>query len=187
MTQSRDGWRQKVFKSSLAKPLGCAVLLLVAATGAQAQVSTNRVAANTDWSVFVEDDPKECWTVSAPKETVNSRDGKPVSVRRSDIRLFVTYRPGSTAGEVSFTGGYPFAPDSTVTLEVGGSKFELFTEGEWAWAASPEDDKAILEALKAGASAKLTAHSSRGTQTEDTFSLLGLTAATDTARERCAG
>ena len=46
---------------------------------AQAQ-STNRVAAETDWSVFVEDNPTECWGVSTPKESVNSRDGRVVSV-----------------------------------------------------------------------------------------------------------
>ena len=48
-----------------------------------AQESTNRVATMTDWNVFTEESPKECWGVSKPKETVNSRDGQPVSVRRS--------------------------------------------------------------------------------------------------------
>jgi hypothetical protein len=81
--------------------------------GAMAQESTNRVATMTDWNVFVEESPKECWGVSKPKETVNSRDGKPVSVRRGDILLFVTFRPGKP-GEISFTGGYPFAGGSTV-------------------------------------------------------------------------
>ena len=45
---------------------------------AQQATSTNRVAAKTDWSVFVEDDPTECWSVSAPKETVNTRGGRVV-------------------------------------------------------------------------------------------------------------
>ena len=87
--------------------------------GAWAQVSTNQVASNTDWSVFVEDEPKECWGVSAPKETVNTRDGAPVSVNRGDILLFVFYRPGaSVQGQVAFTGGYPFASGSTATMEL---------------------------------------------------------------------
>ena len=52
---------------------------------------------------------------------------------RGKILLFVTYRNGGGAqGEVSFAGGYPFAPGSTVNLEVGGSTFELFTDGETA-------------------------------------------------------
>lgn len=166
---------------------GAVLLALTAATGAFAQVSTNRVAANTDWSVFVEESPKECWAVTAPKETVNTKDGQPVSVRRGDILLFVTYRPGLADGEVSFTGGYPFAGGSTVNLDIGGTAFELITEGEWAWSGSKEDDAKITAALKAGASAVLTARSGRGTQTKDTFSLLGVSAALDEAAKRCAG
>ena len=72
-----------------------AALVAATATTPLAQESTNRVAANTDWSVFVDENPKECWGVSAPKETVNSKDGQPVSVRRGDILLFITYRPGT--------------------------------------------------------------------------------------------
>ncbi len=154
---------------------------------AQQATSTNRVAAKTDWSVFVEDDPTECWSVSAPKETVNTRGGRVVSVRRSDILLFVFYRPkAEVKGQVTFTGGYPFASGSTVNLAVDGSEFELFTEGEWAWPASDADDAKIVTALKRGTEAVLTARSERGTQTKDTFSLLGFTAAIEDAEKRCA-
>ncbi len=162
--------------------------LAVTATGAFAQAeSTNRVAVETAWAVFVENDPKECWSVSSPKQTVNSRDGQVVAVRRGDILMFVTFRPGSgTTGEVSFTGGYPFAPGSTVSMDVGGTKFELVVDGEWAWPGSSGDDASIVAALKRGSDAVLTARSERGTQTEDTFSLFGFTAAMDEAAKRCA-
>jgi hypothetical protein len=152
----------------------------------QAQESTNRVAANTDWSVFVEEDPKECWAVSAPKETVNTKEGQPVAVRRGDILLFVTFRPGG-AGEVSFSGGYPFAGGSTVGLDIGGTKYELFTDGEWAWSGSKDDDTKIIASMKSGSNAVLSARSGRGTQTQDSFSLNGISAALDEAAKRCAG
>ena len=165
-----------------------AAAALGATVTAAQEESTNRVAAQTDWSVFVENDPQECWGVSAPKQTVNTRNGQPVSVRRGDILLFVSYRPAAGVnGEVSFTGGYPFADGSTVTLAVGDTSFELFTDGEWAWPASPGDDARILTAMKRGTNAVLTARSARGTQTQDTFSLLGFTAAAEEAERRCAG
>ncbi len=173
-------------KSAMQGVMGAALLALTLAGGATAQVSTNRVAANTDWSVFVEGNPQECWGVSAPTETINTKDGKAVAVRRGDILLFITYSPGK-AGEVSFSGGYPFAPGSTVELDIGGTKFDLFSDGEWAWSASPEDDTKIIEVLKSGTSAIATAHSARGTQTQDTFSLNGFSAAVDEASKRCAG
>lgn len=172
--------------STILRALGATVMGMGMATGTLAQVSTNRVAAETDWSVFVEESPKECWAVSAPKETVNTRDGKPVTVRRGDILLFVTYRPGTAEGEVSFSGGYPFAGGSTVDLDIAGTKFDLITDGEWAWAGSKEEDAKVIAALKSGASATLTARSARGNQTRDTFSLLGISAALAEAAKRCA-
>ena len=149
-----------------------------------AQESTNRVATMTDWNVFTEEEPKECWGVSKPKETVNTRDGQPVSVRRGDILLFVTFRPGKP-GEISFTGGYPFAGGSTVEVSIDGTPYQLFTDGEWAWPGSADEDAKLLAALKAGTSASLTARSGKGTQTQDTFSLRGFTAAMTEAETRC--
>jgi hypothetical protein len=156
----------------------------LAATASHAQESTNRVATMTDWNVFTEEEPKECWGVSKPKEMVNTRDGQPVSVRRGDVLLFVTFRPGKP-GEISFTGGYPFASGSTVDVTVDGQPYQLFTDGEWAWPGSAEDDATLLAALKQGTTAVLTARSGRGTQTQDTFSLRGFTAAMTDAEARC--
>ena len=156
------------------------------------ETSSNKVAEKTDWSIFVEDNPKECWGVSKPQETINTRDGRIVSVRRGDILLFVNFRPESKVnGQLSFTGGYPFAEGSNVTIRVlrnsdtDGIKFALFTEGEWAWARSDEDDAKIVNAMKKGAKAILTARSARGTKTQDTFSLMGFTAAIEDAENRC--
>jgi len=165
-----------------------ALVAVIAAGPATAQEQTdNRVAASTDWSVFQESDPVECFSVSAPKEQVNTRDGQPVQVTRGESLLFVFYRPAEGVnGQVTFTGGYPFASGSTVSLDVGGTVFQLFTEGEWAWPATPEDDARIVAALRAGSQAILTGQSGRGTVTRDTFSLLGFTAAVEEAASRCA-
>ncbi|HID68852.1 MAG TPA: hypothetical protein EYP31_11500 [Roseibacterium sp.] len=172
-------------KTYLAGILAGALALSATAVFAQDE-STNRVNAETDWSVFVEDDPTQCWVVSTPSETVNTREGRVVSVRRGEILMFVSFWPGQERlGEVSFTGGYPFADGSTVTMSIGETSFELFSEGEMAWAASPQDDDRIITAMKRGAEASLTARSSRGTQTVDTFSLLGFTAAVEDAEARC--
>ncbi|NAZ37539.1 hypothetical protein GT358_11960 [Rubellimicrobium sp. CFH 75288] len=160
---------------------------LVAGDALAQATTTNRVAANTDWSVFQETNPTECFATSAPKEQNNTRDGQPVQVSRGETLLFVFFRPAEGVnGQVTFTGGYPFASGSTVNLEVGSSTFQLFTEGEWAWPANPEEDARIVEAMKAGSQAIVTGRSGRGTTTRDTFSLLGFTAAVEEARSRCA-
>lgn len=152
---------------------------------ASVAMAQERVAADTAWSVFVAESPNECWAVSAPRETVNTRGGNPVQVRRGDILLFATYRAGSSVPEISFTGGYPFSSDP-ISLTIGTTEFQMVPDGEWAWAPSPEEDRRIFDAMRAGAEAVVQARSTRGTTTRDTFSLFGFTATTDEARNRCA-
>ena len=170
------------------RKVALAVLLAVAgAAPAAAQESENRVSTLTDWSVFVEDDPQQCWIVSAPKSIRNTRDGREVQARRGDIRLFVSFFPGQDRlGEVSVTGGYPYREGSTVTMTVGTDSFEFVTDGEFAWA-QPDEDDAITAALRRGTQAVVVGESGRGTRTEDTFSLLGFTAAIEDAAGRCEG
>jgi hypothetical protein len=160
--------------------------LSVGAAQAQSQAQTKCVSAKTDWSVCVWDSPKECWGVSIPKESVNTRGGRPAQVRRGDTMLFVTFRPGAGArGEISFTPGYAYAKGAQVSVEIGNDKFTLFTDGEWAWPANANDDSALLAAMKRGSQAIVTGSSARGTDTKDTFSLLGFTAAMEEAETRC--
>ncbi|WP_294611655.1 invasion associated locus B family protein [Roseovarius sp.] len=172
--------------SRFARGVAVALAAMVATAAAAQETSTNQVAAKTAWSVFEDSDPRECWAVSAPTETVNTKDGRVVAVRRGDILLMTFFRPGAgVQGQITFTGGYPFAGGSTVNMNIGGSEFELFTEGEWAWPASTADDAKILAAMKRGAEAVLSARSSRGTITKDSFSLSGYTAAVEEAEKRC--
>lgn len=179
-------------KTGIIRWSAVATTMMIGSAGFAQDESTNRVAAETDWSVFVESDPTSCWSVSSPSETVNSKDGRVVAVRRGDILLFVSFIPSENAkGQVSFTGGYPFAPGSQVSLTIGEQTFQLFTDTatnkEMAWAPSDADDAKITTAMKRGAQAVLQARSARGTATKDTFSLLGFTAALEEAAGRCSG
>ena len=157
-------------------------------TSSIAQESSNRVAVETDWAVFEETNPRLCWAVTIPKETVNTKNGKLVSVRRGDIVLYVSFRPEvSDKALVAFTGGYPFAEGQPLKLEMDGERYELATEDDWAWPPTPADDTVIISAMKRGAQAVITGQSGRGTVTKDTFSLLGFTAAVKEAEKRCSG
>jgi len=171
--------------------LGVTAAAMVAAMGVLTpaiaqQVSENIVSEEGDWAVYEDADPKECWAVAAPKETVNTRDGRVVTVTRSQMLLMTFFRPGAGVdAQVTFTGGYPFANGSTVNLNVDGTEFELITQGEWAWPENKSEDAKIVTAMKRGATAIVTGRSSRGTKTQDTFSLTGFTAALGEAESRC--
>jgi invasion protein IalB len=177
----------------LARRAGCAAALAVAAFvpggPVQAQAAES-VAVHTDWSVFTPANPRECYIVSPPTASVARRDNQVVQVNRDEVRLFVTFRPDEQVrGEVSFTSGYPFREGSNVRLIVGGETFTLGTgagaAGSWAWPASPEEDSRLIAAFRRGSDARVIGESARGTTTEDTFSLMGFTAALTDAELRC--
>jgi invasion protein IalB len=167
------------------KPL--AFCLAVACAGQAGAQSAERVAAHNDWSVFVASSPKECYIVSQPTSSVARRGGSVVEVQRGDIRLFVAFRPDdSVTNEVSFSAGYPLA--DTVGMTIGADTFQLVPgEGDgnqWAWTA-PADDSRAVAAMRRGVTASIKGTSTRGTDTEDTFSLSGFTAAVEDAAARC--
>ncbi|MGB0497671.1 MAG: invasion associated locus B family protein [Rubricella sp.] len=156
-------------------------------SAAIAQDQSPRVAVFDDWSVFqTTGGTPECWIVSAPTEQVARRGGNTVEVRRGEIRMMVSFRPSqNVAGEVSYTGGYPYRADGAVQMQIENRTFELFTDGEWAWPATPAIDQDIIAAMRAGREAIVTGVSSRGTTTIDTISAIGFTAAFNDAQGRC--
>lgn len=163
-------------------------LVALAPGAASAQSANESIGAKRDWSIFKQGAAadRQCWVVSQPVSSRALRSGKPVSVNRGDIFLMVAIRPGAQVlNEVSMIAGYPFRSGSSVKVKIGSDSFEMFTEGEGAWADSPESDAKLVAAMKRGVTAEVTGVSTRGTTTIDRFSLSGFTAALEEARALC--
>lgn len=168
--------------------LGAMLSALSITGGAMAQ-ELAMVEAVTDWSVYVDENPKVCFIVSQPTKSEARRNGQVVTVSRSEIRFHISVIPGQgVAGEPSFLAGYPLKPDGAVKLEIGAVNFAMFPDAsvhaEYAWPA-PADDAKLIAAMQKGADAVVTGVSKRGTTTIDTFSLRGFTAAIEKALELC--
>lgn len=158
------------------------------ATGAAAQGEVDRAGAQVDWSVFQtgEAAARVCWIVSKPKAIEARRAGKKVTASRGDIYLMVAARPAQNIrNEVSTVVGYTLKKNSTVRVNIGGTAFSMFVEGDKAWLENAAADDRMIEAMKKGAQATLTAESERGTTTIDTYSLNGFTAALSEAQRLC--
>jgi hypothetical protein len=135
-----------------------------------------------DWAAYTykSDSGPVCYAVSQPT------DWEPKNVNRGPIFFLVTHRPSERVrNEVNTIIGYPFKENSTATVTIGDSTFELFTSGDGAWADSADRDRAIVEAMKAGSSMRLKGTSWRGTETTDRYSLSGVTAAMDKIDAEC--
>jgi len=165
----------------------CSACLGGAATAQEVQLTES----STDWAIYVVENPKECFIVSAPTTWRAERGGQAVDVRRSDIRFYISIIPSENiTSEPSFMAGYPLRTDGPVELRIGSDSFAMFPNpeinAEYAWG-KPEEDAALVSAMRGGAEAVVTGVSQRGTTTIDTFSLIGFTAAIERAQELCAG
>lgn len=163
-------------------PFRRATLLLAATLAAGPVLSQerlgNRSGLHGEWNVYRETDPVECLAVSVRVDRRPARDRQ--------AALFISFKPAEpTTGQVIVTAGAPFLPGSTVTLSVDGTQFTLLWEGTWAWATSSEQDARIIETLKAGRIALLTAQIASGTIQHE-FSLVRFEAALEQARSLCA-
>jgi len=105
---------------------------------------------------------------------------------RGEALLMVTNRPSEQAVDViSVVAGYQYLPDSDAVVTVNGKRFNLFTNGERAWARDTQTDKTIVQLLIKGRSVTVRGTSSRNNVTTDIYSLTGFTAAHQAITENC--
>ncbi len=155
--------------------------LFLAASPAFAQTA-KLLKTFDDWQVFVHEanEEKVCFAASAPKDT------SPKGVNRGSIFLYLTtWQKDGVKNEVSVKVGYTFKPESTPTLSVGVDKYELYPKDDKAFMRDPAEERKLVDSMRKGSSLVIKGESSRGTTTEDKYSLIGLTAALSHVEQVC--
>lgn len=151
-----------------------ATAMVILSTGAGAAQTPTRVSQFNDWGSYSYDanGGKVCYVLSTPKAM------QPASVDHGDIFFLVSQKPGqATAYEPQVVMGYPMREGSKVVVDIDGRKFSMFTRGESAWMENAAEEPQLVAALRAGRGMKVDATSQRGTATNYTYSLAGVTAA----------
>lgn len=135
-----------------------------------------------DWAAYAHSGQKGkvCYALSKPTEL------SPSDRNHGDVFFFVSTRPSeNVSNEPSFLVGYPFKEGSSVSADVDGNKFTMFTKGDGAWVENAAEEQRLIGAMKAGRQMKLSGVSSRNTNTSYTISLSGVTAAINAASNAC--
>jgi invasion protein IalB len=105
---------------------------------------------------------------------------------RGAIYLYVTHRPAEKRfNVVQIVTGYRFKKGSEAHVRIGGQTFKLFTSFDTAWARTAVIDGKLVAAMRRGNSMIVTGISSRGTNTTDTYSLKGISAAHAAINKAC--
>ena len=150
---------------------------------ALAENEPQQIGVYEDWVAysFNASDGKVCYISSTPKAS------EPKAVKRDPAFFLVTHMPGRkppVKGEVSTIIGYPFKEGRPVKLMIDSQNYEMFSKGDTAWVDNGTDKK-VVAAMKSGKSLKVQGTSWRGTQTVDSYSLAGISAALAAIEESC--
>jgi hypothetical protein len=79
--------------------------------------------------------------------------------------------------------GYQLKEGSKVDVSIDGKGFTMFTKGNSAWAENAAKEPELVADMRAGTKMTVKAVSDRGTNTEYTYSLSGVTAALDKVKD----
>lgn len=154
--------------------LMAAAASIVISSAALAAPTPTRMSQFNDWGSYSYDanGGKVCYVLSTPKTM------QPANVDHGDIFFLVSQKPGKSGSyEPQVVMGYPMRDGSKVTVDIDGKKFTMFTRGESAWVEDVAQEPQLVAAMRAGKSMKVDATSQRGTATNYTYSLAGITAA----------
>ena len=125
---------------------------------------------------------KVCFALAKPSSSKTNPPNRP----RDPAYAFVSTRPAEkVVNEVSIMIGYALKPGSESSLEVGGSSYAMYTQGDGLWIKNAAEEERMVDAMRKSADVTVKGVSAKGTETTDTFSLKGLSQALDRLAQDC--
>ncbi|WIY52790.1 invasion associated locus B family protein [Devosia sp. YIM 151766] len=159
-----------------------AAAIMALAPAAQAQQATELGTFNA-WSAYTASDQSGqlCFIIGEPQRS------EPAGVNRDPIKFLIVHRKGmGSKNEAQTQIGYPYnTTDAKASVAVDGRSYVMAARGSTAWLASSGDEAGFVAAFKAGNQMVVRGTSQRGTDTVDTYSLSGATAAMNAIDAAC--
>ncbi len=130
------------------------------------------------WS-FVKTD-EYCYVGSLAIET----DLPPEKIR-GDYYILVYKNIGDTETVIQIEAGYDYKLGSKINVQIDKGDYKFYTTEDLQGAAWTEEDKKVIYAMKKGLKLKVTGQSTRGTITNDIYTLKGFTASVNKLEADC--
>ncbi len=125
-------------------------------------------------------DDNWCYVGSLP---INS--DLPKDKKRGDNYILVYKIIGSDENIVQVEAGYKYNLDKDIVVKIDNTSFSFYSTEDSSDTAWTDDDKKVIYAMKKGLNLVLSGESSRGTITNDTYTLKGFTSAINKLNEDC--
>lgn len=158
------------------------VLFATSAVAQSAPAGPVQLLQSRDWNALSSRDAKGkiCYVISKPQTM------EPATLNHGDVFFFISTRPAEkVTNEPSLRVGYSFKQGTTVSVDIDGKVFTLFTTGDGAWLQDAAEEARLVDALRKGRAMKASGTSGRGNTTNYAFSLAGISGALDAAAKEC--
>ena len=129
-----------------------------------------------DWGAFRDPGVPRCYAIAAGE---NARSGQPFA-------SVGTWPRRQVRGQIHVRLSRAVASAATISLSVGGQRFQLTGGGADAWAQDRRMDAAIVAAMRSAGSMSVRARDRSGRRFTDRYSLEGAATAMDAATVGCA-
>ena len=152
-------------------------LLLVTAIAATSAQARDSLGVYEGWAAFRDAEIPRCYAIARPERR-----------RSGEWEAFAsigTWPARNRRGQVHFRLRRAMREDSTPVLRIGPRRFELVGSGPDAWAATSQDDAAIVAAMRNGLSMRIEARSRGAGRIVDNYDLSGAASAIDAAALGC--
>jgi len=144
--------------------------------------SVELVETQGAWGLYADSaTPKQVCFIAAQPQTV-----EPQGANRGPIYFYISAWPqDGVKTEPSAKVGYPIDANKDMSVTIGDETIKLFAKGERGFVSDAGEESKLIESMKQGSTAVVKATSERGTDTTDTYSLSGISAALSKMAETC--
>ena len=132
----------------------------------------------SSWGAFRDPAVPRCYAIAMAEPSARRRDYQPYA-------SVGTWPRRGVRGQVHFRLSRKLAPNSRITLSIGGQRFQLAGGGGDAWAVDRRMDAAIVAAMRSAPSMSVYARDTRGLSFSSRWLLAGAATAMDAAAIGC--
>ena len=144
-----------------------------------ASISNNLFALEKGSWTFTKDNDW-CYIGSLP-----IKSDLPNTKKRGENFILVYKIIGSDENIVQVEAGYKYNLDKDIVVKIDNTSFTLYSTEDSSETAWTDNDEKVIYAMKKGLELVLSGVSSRGTVTNDTYTLKGFTSAINKLNEDC--
>ena len=133
---------------------------------------------------------KGSWTLSKDDDwcyigSLHIKSDLPETKKRGENYILIYKIIGSDENIVQVEAGYQYNLDKDIVVKIDNTSFKFYSTEDSSETAWTDNDEKVIYAMKKGLELVLSGQSSRGTITNDTYTLKGFTSAINNLNKDC--